>query len=68
VATGASLGLIGAFLATRVLRSLLFDLAPSDPPTYGAIVVILGACALLASWIPARRAAGVDPVIALRAD
>jgi predicted permease len=68
VAAGATLGLIGAFLTTRVLRTLLFDLAPTDPPTYVAIVVILGACALAASWIPARRASRVDPVVALRAD
>jgi putative ABC transport system permease protein len=68
VAAGAALGLVGALLTTRVLRSLLFDLAPTDPPTYVAIVVVLGACALAASWLPARRASRVDPVIALRAD
>ena len=68
VAAGAVLGLAGAFLTTRVLQTLLFDLAPSDPPTYAAIVVILGACALAASWLPARRASRVDPVVALRAD
>jgi putative ABC transport system permease protein len=68
VATGAVLGLAGAFLTTRVLQSLLFDLTPSDPPTYAAIVVVLGGCALAASWLPARRASRVDPVVALRAD
>jgi putative ABC transport system permease protein len=68
VAAGAALGLLGALTTTRVLQSLLFDLAPTDPPTYVAIVVILGACAIAASWIPARRASHVDPVVALRAD
>lgn len=68
VAAGAVVGLVGAFLTTRVLQSLLFDLTPSDPPTYAAIVVILGACALAASWLPSRRASRVDPVVALRAD
>ena len=68
VAAGAALGLAGAFFTTRVLQSLLFDLTPSDPPTYAAIVVVLGVCALAASWVPARRASRVDPVVALRAD
>ena len=68
VATGAVLGLAGAILTTRVLQTLLFDLTPSDPPTYAAIVVILGACSFAASWLPARRASRVDPVVALRAD
>jgi putative ABC transport system permease protein len=68
VMAGAALGIAGALASTRVLRSLLFDLTPSDPPTYIAIVVILGACALAASWLPARRASRVDPVTALRSD
>jgi len=68
VAAGAVLGIAGALLTTRVLASLLFDLAPTDPPTYVAIVLVLGGCALAASWIPARRASRVDPVTALRAD
>jgi ABC-type antimicrobial peptide transport system permease subunit len=68
VAGGAAIGLIGALLCTRVLRSLLFDLTPSDPVTYVSIVALLGATAFAASWIPARRASRVDPVEALRAD
>jgi len=68
VMVGAALGIAGALASTRVLRSLLFDLTPSDPPTYVAIVVILGACALAASWLPARRASRVDPMTALRSD
>jgi ABC-type lipoprotein release transport system permease subunit len=51
-----------------VLRTFLFDLTPSDPVTYAAIIVVLGVTAVLASWVPALRASRVDPVIALRAD
>ncbi|MGH7615694.1 MAG: ADOP family duplicated permease [Gemmatimonadaceae bacterium] len=68
VAVGAAFGIAGALVATRVLRSLLFDLTPADPPTYVAIVALLAASALFASWLPARRASRVDPVTALRAD
>jgi putative ABC transport system permease protein len=46
----------------------LFDLTPSDPVTYAAIIVVLGVTAVLASWVPARRASRADPVIALRAE
>ena len=65
-AAGAAFGLVAALAATRVMRSLLYDVAPSDPVTFAAIVALLGAAALLASWIPARRAARVDPVETLR--
>jgi predicted permease len=65
-AAGAALGLAGALAATRVLQSLLYGVTPSDPATFVAIVAVLGAAVLAASWIPARRAAGVDPTVALR--
>jgi ABC-type antimicrobial peptide transport system permease subunit len=68
VCVGAIIGLAGALAATRVLRTFLFDLTPSDPVTYAVVVVVLGAAAILASWIPARRASRVDPVVALRAE
>jgi putative ABC transport system permease protein len=68
VAVGIALGLAGAFAATRVLRTFLFDLTPSDPITYVGIVVVVVMAAVLASWIPGRRAARVDPIIALRAE
>jgi putative ABC transport system permease protein len=68
VSLGTVLGLGGALASTRVLRSLLFDLTPSDPITYVTIVAVLGTAAIVASWIPARRASRVDPVVALRAD
>ncbi|HEY2856301.1 MAG TPA: ABC transporter permease [Gemmatimonadaceae bacterium] len=65
---GAVIGLAGAVAVTRVLRTFLFDLTPDDPVTYLVVIVLLGAAALLASWIPARRASRVDPVVALRAE
>jgi putative ABC transport system permease protein len=66
--SGAMLGLVGAFLLTRVLRSLLYEISPSDPTTYVVIVTLLSAAAVLASWIPARRATRVDPLVALRSE
>jgi ABC-type antimicrobial peptide transport system permease subunit len=68
VAVGVVIGLAGAFAGARVLRAFLFDLTPSDPVTYGAIIVVLGVTAVLASWVPALRASRVDPAIALRTD
>jgi predicted permease len=68
VGAGAAIGVAGALVCTRLLQTLLFDLSPSDPATYVGIVGLLGAAAVTASWIPARRASRVDPVVALRAD
>ncbi|HKO17043.1 MAG TPA: ABC transporter permease [Gemmatimonadaceae bacterium] len=65
---GAVLGLAGAFAASRLLESMLFGVSRVDPLTYGGVVALLAAVAALASWAPARRAAGVDPTIALRAE
>ncbi len=63
---GVALGLVGGFMTSRLLGSLLFGVETTDLPTFlGAAVVIL-AVAALASWLPARRAARVDPVVALR--
>ena len=63
---GVVLGMIGAVMATRLLRSLLFGVAPNDPLVLVAVPAILVAIAALASFAPARRAARVDPVEALR--
>jgi putative ABC transport system permease protein len=68
VSVGAAIGLAGALLSTRVLSTLLYDLEPSDPVTYVAIIALLGGAAMLASWIPARRASRVDPMVALRSE
>ena len=65
---GIVVGLAGAFALTRVMRTLLFAVTPSDPVTYAGIALVLAAVALLASYLPARRATRVDPVIALRED
>jgi ABC-type antimicrobial peptide transport system permease subunit len=63
---GLVVGLAGALAATRLMSSMLYDVAPSDPLTFAGIVVLLVATVLLASWIPARRAAEVQPMEALR--
>jgi len=68
VAIGASIGVGVAIASTRVLRSLLFDLSPTDPITYAAIVALIGVTAVAASWLPARRAASIDPLSSLRAE
>ena len=65
-ALGLGLGLAGAFAATRVLRSLLFEVTPTDPATFICLSLLLTLVALLASYIPARRATKVDPLLALR--
>ncbi len=63
---GLVVGLAGALAATRLMRSMLYDVAPSDPLTFAGMLVVLVTVVLLASWIPARRAAGVQPMEALR--
>jgi putative ABC transport system permease protein len=63
---GIAVGLAGAFYLTRFMTSQLYQVPPSDPLTYAAIALLLGAVALIASYIPARRATRVDPVVALR--
>ncbi len=66
VAIGLGLGLVGAFALTRVMSSLLFGISPTDPVTYGSICMMFVLVALLAGYIPARRATQVDPMVALR--
>jgi len=67
-AMGIVIGLIASYLMTQFLRTLLYGVTPTDPLTFGAVAVLLLLTALLACWIPARRASRVDPMIALRAE
>jgi putative ABC transport system permease protein len=68
VAGGLLLGLIGAFAITRMLRALLFGVSPTDPGTFLGVAVLLAVVALIASYLPAARAARVDPAVSLRSE
>jgi len=66
VLAGIALGLACSFALSRLMRSLLFDVSPSDPVTFLTVSAILAAVALVAGWLPAIRASRIDPVLALR--
>jgi ABC-type antimicrobial peptide transport system permease subunit len=68
VLIGMAAGLAGAALVTDVMRGLLFGVDPFDPATFAAVSLLLGTIAAVACYVPARRAASVDPVVALRAE
>jgi putative ABC transport system permease protein len=63
---GTCLGLAGSIFLVRLIAKLLFETAPLDPLTFAAVPVVLAAVALAASYVPARRATRVDPMVALR--
>jgi putative ABC transport system permease protein len=65
-AVGVAIGLATSFALTRYLKSLLFEVTPNDPAVYSGVVMLMMIVAIAASWLPARRAAAVDPVVALR--
>jgi ABC-type antimicrobial peptide transport system permease subunit len=67
-AIGVVLGLAGSFAATRVMAQFVVGVSPTDPITFSAVAALLTVVALLACYIPARRAARVDPILALRAE
>ena len=66
VVVGITLGVVGALALTRLLRSLLFEIKPTDPVTFVGVAIALALVAMAACYIPARRAMCVDPMIALR--
>jgi predicted permease len=68
VVPGAVAGVAGGLALTRLLRGMLFGVAPTDPIAFAAAVALLGGVALVASWVPARRATRVDPLTAIRAE
>jgi putative ABC transport system permease protein len=65
---GMVAGLAGAFVVTRVMQSVLYEVGVTDPATFGTVIVVLLGVALAASWLPARRATRIEPVTALRYD
>jgi len=66
VAIGLAVGLAAAFAGTRAIANLIVGIKPTDPVTFITVIVLLSAIALLACWIPARRATRVSPLTALR--
>ena len=66
VALGTVVGLLASMAASGILVSMLFQVAPTDPGTYVAVASLTAAVALLACYLPARRAASVDPVVSLQ--
>lgn len=65
-ALGIALGALGAFVAGRLLRAHLYEVGAADPAVFAGVALLLAMVALGACWLPARRAARIDPVIALR--
>lgn len=67
-AAGIGVGLVLAYLVTRLMVALLFEVSPTDPPIFASVPALLAAIALLACYVPARRAASVEPLEAIRAE
>ncbi len=65
-AAGLALGVCGAFAAARQFRTMLYGVAPADPWTFSLVVILLAGISALAAYVPARRAAALDPATALR--
>jgi ABC-type antimicrobial peptide transport system permease subunit len=68
IVAGLGIGLVGAVLLTRLLRTMLFEITPTDPLTYAIVAGVLAVTAIAACQMPAWRATRVDPLTALRAD
>jgi ABC-type antimicrobial peptide transport system permease subunit len=67
-AIGVGIGLVAAWLLSRPINALLFEVSARDVAVFAGVPTLLACVALVASWVPARRAAGIDPLRALRAD
>jgi ABC-type antimicrobial peptide transport system permease subunit len=65
---GVVTGIVGALVLTRVMTTVLYEVRATDPTTFAVVVIVLLGTALVASWLPARRALLIDPVQALRYD
>ena len=65
---GAAIGVAGALAVTRFAEKLLYGVTPDDPATFAGVALLLLTVATLAAWLPARRAAKVDPMVALRCE
>ena len=68
IGIGLFIGMAGALAFTRLIRSSLFGVVSTDPLTYAASTIVLGGIALIACYVPARRASRIDPILALRHD
>ncbi len=68
VVIGMTAGVGGAMLSTKVIAKFLFQTTPTDPATFAAVAIVLGVAGVLAAWLPARRAARIDPIAALRSE
>ena len=68
VSVGVAIGLVGALIASRLMTQLVYGVRVTDPTTYAGVAALLGAVALVASYIPARRATRIDPLVAMRTD
>jgi ABC-type antimicrobial peptide transport system permease subunit len=68
IVAGSAAGLASAVVLSRYIADLLYELSPTDPLAYASMSLLLGAVAVLASYLPARRAASIDPIRALRAE
>jgi ABC-type antimicrobial peptide transport system permease subunit len=67
-AAGIAVGVVCGLVVTRLLETLLFNVQAYDPLTYASVSALIAAVAFVAGWLPARRAAGMDPVMALRVE
>src|SRR5262249_25983517 len=68
IVAGLASGTVAALFLSRTMRTMLFGVDPTDPATFATVAGVLGSVALLASYVPARRATRVDPIVALRAE